>query len=99
MNKLDDICRFPLPALNDLPEDIRDRITEVNDKSGFIPNIFMVLARRPEAFRALLRAEQPNGQCDRYEAQCSFLHAGARGYLNLVWRNRVQPAVRVSITP
>lgn len=52
MNELDDICRFPLPALNDSPEDIRDRITQVNEKSEYNPNVFMVLARRPVEFRA-----------------------------------------------
>ena len=46
------VCRFPVPELDDLPEDIRKRITEVRDKAGFIPNVFLVLARRPEEFRA-----------------------------------------------
>ncbi len=46
------VCRFPVPELDDLPEDIRARIIEVRDKAGFIPNVFLVLARRPEEFRA-----------------------------------------------
>ncbi len=46
------VCRFPVPELDDLPEDIRERITEVREKAGFIPNVFLVLARRPEEFRA-----------------------------------------------
>ncbi len=45
-------CAWPLPELADLPEDIRARITEVNDKAGFIPNVFISLARRPAEFRA-----------------------------------------------
>lgn len=43
---------WPVPALTDLPDDVRQRIEEVNDKAGFIPNVFIVLARRPAEFRA-----------------------------------------------
>ncbi len=46
------ISRFPVPELDDLPEDIRERIVAVAEKSGFVPNIFMALARRPAEFRA-----------------------------------------------
>jgi uncharacterized peroxidase-related enzyme len=46
------IGRFPIPALADLPEDIRARIVAVQEKSGFIPNVFLVLAHRPDEFRA-----------------------------------------------
>lgn len=44
--------RFPVPRLDDLPEDIRERINSVAEKSGFIPNVFSVLAHRPDEFRA-----------------------------------------------
>ncbi|MBR1221418.1 peroxidase-related enzyme [Bradyrhizobium sp. U87765 SZCCT0131] len=44
--------RFPLPSLAELPEDIRTRILGVQEKSGFVPNVFMTLARRPDEFRA-----------------------------------------------
>lgn len=44
--------RYPLPDLNTLPEDIQARIREVQEKSGFIPNVFLALARRPEEWRA-----------------------------------------------
>ncbi len=44
--------RFPVPALADLPEDIRERIETVSEKSGFVPNVFSVLAHRPDEFRA-----------------------------------------------
>jgi uncharacterized peroxidase-related enzyme len=44
--------RFPVPALADLPEDIRARILAVQEKSGFVPNIFLALAHRPDEFRA-----------------------------------------------
>jgi uncharacterized peroxidase-related enzyme len=46
------ISRFPVPDLNDLPADLRDRILEVQKKSGFIPNVFLALAHRPAEFRA-----------------------------------------------
>jgi uncharacterized peroxidase-related enzyme len=46
------ISRYPVPSLADLPEDIRARILEVQEKAGFIPNVFLTLARRPEEFRA-----------------------------------------------
>lgn len=48
------ISRFPVPALEDLPEDIRERITAVQEKSGFIPNVFLTLAHRPDEFRAFM---------------------------------------------
>lgn len=44
--------RYPFPDLNQLPEDIRSRILEVQEKSGFIPNVFLALARRPAEWRA-----------------------------------------------
>jgi uncharacterized peroxidase-related enzyme len=44
--------RFPTPALDKLPDDIRDRILAVQEKSGFVPNVFLTLAYRPEEFRA-----------------------------------------------
>ncbi|RQT00596.1 peroxidase-related enzyme [Burkholderia contaminans] len=48
------ISRFPVPVLEDLPEDIRERITAVQEKSGFIPNVFLTLAHRPDEFRAFM---------------------------------------------
>jgi uncharacterized peroxidase-related enzyme len=46
------ISRFPVPAIADLPQDIRDRILEVQHKAGFVPNVFLALAHRPHEFRA-----------------------------------------------
>jgi uncharacterized peroxidase-related enzyme len=46
------ISRFPVPEIADLPEDVRSRILAVQEKSGFVPNVFLVLARRPDEFRA-----------------------------------------------
>jgi len=46
------ISRYPVPKLEDLPEDIRSRMLEVQEKAGFIPNVFLTLAHRPDEFRA-----------------------------------------------
>ena len=46
------MSRFPLPDLNTLPEDLRTKILEVQEKSGFVPNVFLALARRPAEWRA-----------------------------------------------
>src|SRR5437660_12391835 len=46
------ISRYPVPELGDLPDDIRARILAVQEKSGFVPNVFLLLARRPDEFRA-----------------------------------------------
>jgi uncharacterized peroxidase-related enzyme len=44
--------RFPAPSLDQMPEDIRTRILAVQEKSGFVPNVFLTLAYRPDEFRA-----------------------------------------------
>ena len=46
------ISRFPVPELNNLPEDIRETILDLQEKSGFVPNVFLALANRPDEFRA-----------------------------------------------
>ena len=46
------MVRFPRPEVSDLPDDIRARILTVQEKSGFVPNVFLALARRPDEFRA-----------------------------------------------
>lgn len=46
------ISRYPVPTLAELPEDMRTRIIEVQEKAGFIPNVFLTLAHRPDEFRA-----------------------------------------------
>ena len=46
------ISRYPVPKLEDLPQDIRERIVAVQDKAGFVPNVFLTLAHRPDEFRA-----------------------------------------------
>jgi uncharacterized peroxidase-related enzyme len=44
--------RYPAPEIKDLPEDIRAKVLEVQEKSGFVPNVFLALARRPAEWRA-----------------------------------------------
>lgn len=46
------ISRYPVPKLEDLPQDIRDKMLQVQEKAGFIPNVFLTLAHRPDEFRA-----------------------------------------------
>jgi len=46
------IGRFPVPDITTLPDDIRARILAVQEKAGFVPNVFLVLAHRPDEFRA-----------------------------------------------
>ena len=47
-----DISRFHVPTLDEMPTDIRELIESVSEKSGFVPNVFVALAARPEEFRA-----------------------------------------------
>ena len=46
------ISRYPTPALAKLPDDIRAKILEVQEKAGFVPNVFLAFAHRPDEFRA-----------------------------------------------
>lgn len=46
------VSRFPVPELQDMPEDIRQKIMAVQEKTGFVPNVFLTLAYRPDEFRA-----------------------------------------------
>jgi len=60
------ISRFPVPDLAELSEDVRERILKVQEKSGFVPNVFLALARRPDEFRAFFAyhdalMEKPGG--------------------------------------
>ena len=48
------ISRYPVPELNDLPDDMRARILEVQEKAGFVPNVFLTLAHRPAEWRAFM---------------------------------------------
>jgi len=48
------ISRYPVPDLAELPEDMRTRILEVQEKAGFVPNVFLALAHRPDEWRAFM---------------------------------------------
>ncbi len=48
------ISRWPVPTLESLPEDMKARILEVQAKSGFVPNVFLALAHRPDEWRAFM---------------------------------------------
>ena len=48
------ISRYPAPSLVDVPDDLRQRFLEVQDKAGFVPNVFLALAHRPDECRAFL---------------------------------------------
>ena len=60
------VSRYPVPDLAALPADIRDRILAVQEKSGFVPNVFLAFAHRPDEFRAFFAyhdalMEKPSG--------------------------------------
>ena len=44
--------RYPAPEIKDLPEDIKAKVLEVQEKAGFVPNVFLAFARRPAEWRA-----------------------------------------------
>ena len=48
------ISRFPVAAVEDLPDDLRERILDIQERSGFVPNVFLGLAHRPAELRAFL---------------------------------------------
>ena len=48
------ISRFDVPEFQSLPQDIQNRMTEIQEKAGFIPNVFLVLAYRPDELRAFM---------------------------------------------
>jgi uncharacterized peroxidase-related enzyme len=48
------ISRYPVPELKDLPEDLRTRILQVQEKAGFVPNVFLAMAHRPAEWRAFV---------------------------------------------
>ncbi|MBL6688875.1 MAG: peroxidase-related enzyme [Pseudomonadales bacterium] len=52
---MSDISRFPVPGIKDLPADLRERIEAVQEKTGFVPNVFLVLAHRPDELRAFMQ--------------------------------------------
>ena len=51
--------RYPFPEIQNLPEDLRAKILEVQEKAGFVPNVFLALARRPAEWRAFSPTTTP----------------------------------------
>ena len=86
------ISRYPVPALADLPEDIRTKILEVQEKAGFVPNVFLAFAHRPAEFRAffayhdalLLRESGPSGLTKGEKEMIIVATSGANGCLYCV---------------
>ena len=58
------ISRYPVPELDELPEDLRDRIMAVQEKAGFVPNVFLALAHRPNECRAFFDYHDALMLCD-----------------------------------
>jgi uncharacterized peroxidase-related enzyme len=86
------ISRYPVPALDRLPADIRDKILEVQEKAGFVPNVFLSFAHRPDEFRAffayhdalLLRDTGPHGLTKGEKEMIIVATSGANGCLYCV---------------
>ena len=86
------ISRFPVPALTDLPDDIRQKILEVQEKAGFVPNVFLTFSHRPAEFRAffayhdalLLRDSGPAGLTKGEKEMIIVATSGANGCLYCV---------------
>ena len=86
------ISRYPTPTLDDVPDDIRHKILEVQAKAGFVPNVFLTFARRPDEFRAffayhdalLLRDSGPNGLTKGEKEMIIVATSGANGCLYCV---------------
>jgi len=86
------ISRYPAPVLDKLPDDIRTKILEVQEKAGFVPNVFLGFAHRPDEFRAffayhdalLLRDGGPDGLTKGEKEMIIVATSGANGCLYCV---------------
>jgi uncharacterized peroxidase-related enzyme len=79
------VSRFPVPELKDLPEDIRARIDAVQQKAGFVPNVFLALAHRPAEWRAFvayhdaLMEKEPGGAVTLTKAEREMIVVATSG--------------------
>ena len=79
------VSRFPVPALKDLPADIRERIETVQQKTGFVPNVFLALAHRPAEWRAFvayhdaLMEKEPGAGCTLTKAEREMIVVATSG--------------------
>jgi uncharacterized peroxidase-related enzyme len=83
------ISRYPVPPLADLPEDLRQRILEVQEKSGFVPNVFLAFSHRPDEFRAFFAYHdavmlKPSGLTKGEKEMIVVATSGANGCLYCV---------------
>jgi uncharacterized peroxidase-related enzyme len=86
------VGRYPVPSLDQVPEDIRAKILEVQAKAGFVPNVFLTFAHRPDEFRAffayhdalLLRDTGPDGLTKGEKEMIIVATSGANGCLYCV---------------
>ena len=93
------VSRFPTPEIADLPEDLRARILAVQEKSGFVPNVFLALARRPDEFRAFFAYHdalmEKAGGLTKAEREMIVVATSARQRLPLLrrraWRDPAHP--------
>src|SRR5512139_7434 len=82
------ISRFPVPELKDLPADIRERIEAVQQKTGFVPNVFLALAHRPAEWRAFvayhdaLMEKEPGAGCTLTRAEREMIVVATSGANN-----------------
>ena len=79
------VSRFPVPDLKDLPADIRERIEAVQQKTGFVPNVFLALAHRPAEWRAFvayhdaLMEKEPDANCTLSKAEREMIVVATSG--------------------
>ena len=79
------VSRFPVPELKDLPPDIRERIEAVQQKTGFVPNVFLALAHRPAEWRAFvayhdaLMEKEPGAGCTLTKAEREMIVVATSG--------------------
>jgi uncharacterized peroxidase-related enzyme len=83
------ISRYPVPALESVPADVRQKMLEVQEKAGFIPNVFLVLAHRPDEFRAFVAYHdalllRPSGLSKGEKEMIIVATSGANGCLYCV---------------
>ncbi len=71
-------ARYPVPDLKDLPDDIRTKVLEVQEKAGFIPNVFLAFARRPAEWRAFFAYHDALMLPDETQMQDRTLSKGDR---------------------
>ena len=83
------ISRFPVPSLDSVPEDIRAKLLAVQEKAGFVPNVFLTLSHRPDEFRAFFAYHdalllRPSGLTKGEKEMIIVATSGANGCLYCV---------------